>query len=692
MKIINQNQRTILELLKKSLFKRIITIPEDVDWNALFKEAIDQAVLPLVYSSASDVMPSIEKAKWQMAIYQLLANNVQVLYDHREVHRLLSDEKIPYTIIKGACSAKYYPQPNLRIMGDVDFVVKKEDLIRVGRILEKTGFVYLEDKEHLSHQVYHKGNSIWEMHWSMAGIPTGENGKMTRDFFDSIIETAIFDSQGYMIPDEFHHGLVMLIHTAEHLVNTGIGLRHICDWAVFVERYSDEEFKHLFEERLKECGLWRFAQLLTQLSMKFLGLSVKSWALENVDDNYLNAMIADVFEGGNFGIKDLERINQAKLFTNQGKGTVGDVAFMVQLFQTMNERTLRAVPFLRKKPWLMPAGWLYVGLRHLCRIKKGTRPPIHVEKMIKGASERRDIYREFHLFAQVQKYDAHYDWLKRLGMPVYFKLKGSVLRKPLYYIQDAYFVIRYWLYGPRRITKADVENVEKNVTFLYKSFERQRQAKRLYKCIRRYYPKAKVVIADDSKKPLTIKQADNSLTIINLPFNSGLSKGLEAGMKYVSTEYVMRMDDDELLTPKSMIYSELRYLQRNREVDLVGLQVTHLDRKRLTENYKSIKMNKPLKIPAGTMIDGKTVVYKSANVYLVRTEKLKEIGFDSNIRMLDHHEFFYRAAGTLVSVIDEKAIIMHCHNMFEPKEYDSYRNDVKDDARYIAIKYGGKYR
>lgn len=431
MERISENQLLILKLLAKALFNIQIKLPEKIDWNGICKEGISQTVLPLIYKVLGEVMPSEAKARWQRLIYQMLANNAQVLFEHKEVHEIFTREEIPYVIIKGACSAKYYPEPKLRMMGDVDFVVKNKDLARAGAILEKEDFVRTENKEHTAHYVYRKGHSTWEMHWSMSGMPTGENGKETRRFFDEIIETAVYDPDGYIIPDEFHHGLVMLIHTARHLLNTGIGVRHLCDWAVFVERFDNNEFIEIFEERLTVCGLWRFAQLLTQLSIKFLGVSEKAWAMENMDEEYLDSMMSDIFAGGNFGRKAPERINEAKLFTYQGKGNVGDDGFIRQGILTMNERVLRAMPIVRRIPVLMPFGWLYVAIRHLKRIKKGLRPSIHIRKMMEGARERRKIYKEFHLFEdrgrpasfnEENKLSA-YGLLKKKGMPFYKRIQ-----------------------------------------------------------------------------------------------------------------------------------------------------------------------------------------------------------------------------------------------------------------------------
>ena len=76
-------------------------------------------------------------------------------------------------------------------------------------------------------------------------------------------------------------------------------------------------------------------------------------------------------------------------------------------------------------------------------------------------------------------------------------------------------------------------------------------AKRLYENLQKYYPGISVIIADDSSTPLELQ--GDSLEIIQLPFNSGLSYGLNRAIEKVKTPYVMRMDDDELLTLKTCL-------------------------------------------------------------------------------------------------------------------------------------------
>ena len=58
---------------------------------------------------------------------------------------------------------------------------------------------------------------------------------------------------------------------------------------------------------------------------------------------------------------------------------------------------------------------------------------------------------------------------------------------------------------------------------------------------------------------------------------------------------------------------------------------------------------------------------------------------DDNIRMIDHHEFFLRAAGNIVSVMNPNTAVFHIHNPFD-NYYNSFRSDFRDDFYYIKDK------
>lgn len=260
-------------------------------------------------------------------------------------------------------------------------------------------------------------------------------------------------------------------------------------------------------------------------------------------------------------------------------------------------------------------------------------------------------------------------------------LAGTPLTVPCYYALEAYHAMRIACFRRPNISREDVRNVEYNVTFIFKSFNRQRKARQAYRSIHSYYPGARVIIADDSEVPLEIDEAE----VVRLPFNSGVSKGIIAALERVETPYVMRLEDDAVLTPRSDVHGQLAYLQAHPEVDLCAIQAV-TDSKKGAARYHSFLPPRPLAIPAGTWIDGREVVFKGSNWFLARTDSLRQVGYDPNIRMIDHHEFYLRAAGQIVCVQDPHAYAYHCKNLFDWR-YRPYRNDYQSDLAYIHAKH-----
>ena len=397
--MISELQSKLLAILAKELFQQDAPSFEDVDWSALLREAEQQSVYAIVYTAVEPYLPEALLPEARAKYYANLAASVRSARQHGDIHKLLSGHGVPYVIIKGMASASYYPHPPLRAMGDVDFLVPKERLDEAKQLLLGEGYVTDEKMKHPIHTEFRKGNDVAEMHWEPNGLPQSEKGDLCRRYLSDSIDTAtLYEIQGerFLVPDAFHHGLVMLLHTAIHMLNTGIGLRHLCDWAVFVGQLDNETFRDLFEDKLRKVGLWRFSQLLTQVSVQYLGCPRREWAMEEVNERLLASMMNDVLGAGNFGRKDAERVNESKLLTTRESRSVEEP--MIALSKVLSERAYIAMPLCKKVKLLLPLGWAVVAIRHLCLIARGKRPKIHIKKMVSEAEARKAIYQEFQLF------------------------------------------------------------------------------------------------------------------------------------------------------------------------------------------------------------------------------------------------------------------------------------------------------
>ena len=378
----------------------------------LVEESKAQAVYPLTFSvldsQLHEKLSSEQYANCSEEFFRYAIAGTQNFAEHGELHELMTSNDMPYVAMKGLASAKYYPEPNLRSMGDVDFLVEKENVSRAGKLLESIGFAidHGEEDDGIHIAYTRPPMSIWELHHSVNGIPNNEVGELIKTEMDKAIptaEVAEVDGSTCRLPSKFHHGLIMLLHTASHLTSEGVGLRHLCDWVVFASALSDAEFREIFEKKLKRFGLWRFAQALTLLGIRYLGAPNRVWTLEAVESHKLDAstlegLMNDILSGGNFGFKDMNRYREIKYISDRSEGTVGKSGILRQGFKTMNAKVRRDYKTLGKHKALLPVGYLAEGGKYLGLLLTGKRKSSNTKKMLKEAAERKRIYSALNLF------------------------------------------------------------------------------------------------------------------------------------------------------------------------------------------------------------------------------------------------------------------------------------------------------
>ena len=366
--IMNRTQELLLQRVSQALFgvPDTSSISEDV-----LREARAQAVTALVTND-----------------YQMIANNIRVIAAHAELTQLL--ESIPFTTIKGYASAFYYPAPEKRIMGDVDFIVPPEYYqTTVAQLLQAEWSRLKENKVPERDEPYQKGNTIYELHSEIKGIPNGVGGIKTeflsaevkvRELLANLIDTSVKVETQYgpiIIPDEFHHGLIMLLHVAGHMMTgEGVGLRHLCDWAVYAHRTDLEQYRDIYEN----IGLWTFACQLTSVSSAYLGLPKKQWAGE-WPEQFLESLINDFLNAGNFGRK-----------------TVGRGSSIILERDSFSDLIKKRIPICQDHPALLPLATAFYLCRYVVRVISGKKKSVKLST-IKEAKKRKILYDQFQLFS-----------------------------------------------------------------------------------------------------------------------------------------------------------------------------------------------------------------------------------------------------------------------------------------------------
>ncbi len=399
--VLNKNEQVLLDLLANNLFGAGKSIDGvSLDWRLVWYEAYMQAVSLIAFSDFSeDLTLAADFSNIRKNLQSRMSDNLTVNKSHFKIHKILTDSGISYVILKGLASALYYPDFLLRSMGDVDFLVNESDLKKTCQALEQNGFV-VSEKSHGDHLVFTDGVCRYELHTAPAGMPKGEAGALVKTYLADILEKAenrntLFG--GISVPSPFHHGLIILLHTCHHLTSSGVGLRHLCDWAVFVNSVPENEFIDLFQAKFKNIGLWNFACVLTKVCEKYLSCPAKKW-VGQVDEKIVDALAQDIFKGGNLGQKSDDRSHESMILPKYGDEEHRDKSQIGRFIEYVNQSVKNNWKRAEKNKILLPVGWVYFGGRYVFRSLKGERPKIKVNSFVSEAKQRTELFDSLKLF------------------------------------------------------------------------------------------------------------------------------------------------------------------------------------------------------------------------------------------------------------------------------------------------------
>lgn len=390
-------QKTVLNLSSAALFGKAVTVPAGTDWQAVYDEISRQNIVSLTYPVAErcDVPEEVLK-EWSEERDRYILNNARIIGAHLGLHKMMSEAKISYVILKGVASGSYYPDYMSRAYGDVDFLVDRKDSLRASELFESLGF--RKKKETPRHKEYNKHGIEYELHHVVSGLPAGSIRKSFDIFFSDIMESAELFCHGASfcnIPSDRHNAVILLTHTADHMIGYGLGVRHLIDWAVFADRMSDEFFAADMQSSLKQLGLWHYCCILTNLCTKYLGLRDCPWAGQT-DQDYLNELMADFFSSGDFG-----RIYKANLDAIDGGvapiDNLGRIGVIKSFLMLLNNRAKR-LPVIGRFSVLLPLGWCFIIARYLIRMILRSRSSTMARNLIVHYGERRDLTQEWKLF------------------------------------------------------------------------------------------------------------------------------------------------------------------------------------------------------------------------------------------------------------------------------------------------------
>ncbi len=320
-----RSRKQFLELTRSALWGTepdYAIFEEGIDWAKVLQLANEQA-LQGVISSAIERLPLIlcPSRTEALRLHQRVVLNrqrrehqVEVLAKLLELVARAGVEKP--ILLKGLGVGQNYPDPSLRMCGDIDLYVGEKHYHEVWNfVCSELG---IEREESLANHHFDfefMGTSVEIHRYATAPDSVAFHSREFMEWStmqlegDEVREVEI-DGVKVCLPPYNFDFIFIFYHTWRHFLMGGVGLRQLCDWACYASAFADKLDHSEIDRLLKLFRLEKPFSLFATIVVKALGVTPdKVLGYASTDGNLYKSALERVWSRGNFGQcnTDLER-------------------------------------------------------------------------------------------------------------------------------------------------------------------------------------------------------------------------------------------------------------------------------------------------------------------------------------------------------------------------------------------------
>lgn len=289
-------------------------VPSAQAWAELYEMAGQQSVMGVCYSAFSRIskeqQPPMEiLMQWIGEAETIRGMNELQNQEAARLTRLFSEQGRKTAILKGQANARLYPDSFSRQPGDIDIWVEGGhdsvlDLLSRMKLINGIGKIPAEgkamDSYHHIHIPTNKQGVVVEVHFRpSSGNRNPVTNRRLQQWLEQEILNATMVPEGFNVPSIRFALMMQLAHIQRHFLSEGIGLRHICDYYVLLQKSTAEDRQEV-ASWLKPFGLRHTAEALMWVLGEVLHLEEEKMYCGK--DPYRGEwMLREIMEGGNFG-------------------------------------------------------------------------------------------------------------------------------------------------------------------------------------------------------------------------------------------------------------------------------------------------------------------------------------------------------------------------------------------------------
>lgn len=310
-----QHEEVFFRTLRSALWGETLQIPEGFNnWGKVMKLAKAQAVTGLVGDvilRTPEIMASlpdkaaeyVQEIPMKNIVMHTVLNNTLIL-----AVKTLRDHGIEPVLLKGQGLARYYPVPELRQCGDIDLYVGEENYEKAYEALK--GIVTeMEEKERIwgwfhFHAKIH--SVLLEIHHEVELVFKRSHESHFRTKVQAGLSKNLslvdFGGETVRVPEDSFNAFYVFYHMWRHYMSSGVGLRQLCDWMLFLNAKKDVLDLGYLESFLRRMELKDAWQTFGCVLVNHLGMPEENFPF--YDPGRLKSsdrLLKMIMKDGNFG-------------------------------------------------------------------------------------------------------------------------------------------------------------------------------------------------------------------------------------------------------------------------------------------------------------------------------------------------------------------------------------------------------
>ena len=311
------------------------------------------------------------------------------------LYRLLLKAGITPLCVKGITLRSLYKNGSIRPSTDEDLLVKKEDMPLFEKLMEENGFELKSEGKNEKTYIERETSLIIEAHTSLF-CEREMLGKTLDELFSNPFDfskTVMIENTPILTLDAQKGLLYLVCHAFKHFIRCGVGIRQVCDIAVYMRSHKAELDIPLLESELSKLNADVFFKALVNIAVKHLGF--EDIAFPSLDKELdEQPLLEDILRGGIYGKGESARVHAAPLTLSAAEGKGKTASVFSAVFPSFKKLSLE-YPSLKKFFFLYPFFLIWRIAKYLFCVAVKKEEHSTPKESLKKGEERKELLKKY---------------------------------------------------------------------------------------------------------------------------------------------------------------------------------------------------------------------------------------------------------------------------------------------------------